>query len=75
MKTYIFYVMQVYGRNKEQFGWPEENEDPSACPSTSKVAQVSNHFIEIFKFFFDFSFVYEVIPVADVRDYCVSMID
>lgn len=31
--------VKVYGKNKEQFGWPEENEDPSACPSTSKVAQ------------------------------------
>ncbi|XP_063828894.1 E3 ubiquitin-protein ligase UBR4 [Ostrinia nubilalis] len=30
--------VKVYGKNKEQFGWPEENEDPSACPSSSKVA-------------------------------------
>ncbi|XP_041973883.1 protein purity of essence isoform X2 [Aricia agestis] len=34
--------VKVYGKNKEQFGWPEENEDPSACPSTSKVAQESD---------------------------------
>ncbi|XP_060810461.1 E3 ubiquitin-protein ligase UBR4 isoform X2 [Amyelois transitella] len=33
--------VKVYGKNKEQFGWPEENEDPSACPSSSKVAQES----------------------------------
>ncbi|PZC74948.1 hypothetical protein B5X24_HaOG206881 [Helicoverpa armigera] len=31
--------VKVYGKNKEQFGWPEDNEDPSACPSSSKVAQ------------------------------------
>ncbi|KAL4709804.1 hypothetical protein ACJJTC_001258 [Scirpophaga incertulas] len=31
--------VKVYGKNKEQFGWPEENEDPSACPSSSKVSQ------------------------------------
>ncbi|KAG6463209.1 hypothetical protein O3G_MSEX013740 [Manduca sexta] len=31
--------IKVYGKNKEQFGWPEENEDPSACPSSSKVVQ------------------------------------
>ncbi|XP_013166692.1 PREDICTED: E3 ubiquitin-protein ligase UBR4 isoform X4 [Papilio xuthus] len=31
--------VKVYGKNKEQFGWPEENEDASACPSTSKIAQ------------------------------------
>ncbi|KAJ0180973.1 hypothetical protein K1T71_003058 [Dendrolimus kikuchii] len=31
--------VKVYGKNKEQFGWPEENEDPSACPSSSKVVQ------------------------------------
>ncbi|CAB3259165.1 unnamed protein product [Arctia plantaginis] len=30
--------LKVYGKNKEQFGWPEDNEDPSACPSSSKVA-------------------------------------
>ncbi|KAJ8734252.1 hypothetical protein PYW07_014803 [Mythimna separata] len=30
--------VKVYGKNKEQFGWPEDNEDPSACPSSSKVA-------------------------------------
>lgn len=36
--------MQVYGKNKEQFGWPEENEDPSACPSSSKVAQVNSFY-------------------------------
>ncbi|XP_072935202.1 E3 ubiquitin-protein ligase UBR4 isoform X5 [Epargyreus clarus] len=29
--------VKVYGKNKEQFGWPEENEDPSACPSSSKI--------------------------------------
>ncbi|XP_045509106.1 E3 ubiquitin-protein ligase UBR4 isoform X1 [Colias croceus] len=34
--------VKVYGKNKEQFGWPEENEDPSTCPSSSKVAQVSD---------------------------------
>ncbi|XP_061383112.1 E3 ubiquitin-protein ligase UBR4 isoform X4 [Danaus plexippus] len=33
--------VKVYGKNKEQFGWPEENEDPSACSSSSKVAQIS----------------------------------
>ncbi|XP_068628453.1 E3 ubiquitin-protein ligase UBR4 isoform X2 [Battus philenor] len=31
--------VKVYGKNKEQFGWPEDNEDASACPSTSKIAQ------------------------------------
>ncbi|CAH0722275.1 unnamed protein product, partial [Brenthis ino] len=35
--------VKVYGKNKEQFGWPEENEDPSACPSSSKVAQESEN--------------------------------
>ncbi|XP_069365949.1 E3 ubiquitin-protein ligase UBR4 isoform X13 [Maniola hyperantus] len=34
--------VKVYGKNKEQFGWPEENEDPSACASSSKVAQESD---------------------------------
>ncbi|CAH2243765.1 jg12683 [Pararge aegeria aegeria] len=34
--------VKVYGKNKEQFGWPEENEDPTACPSSSKVAQESD---------------------------------
>ncbi|XP_047533883.1 protein purity of essence isoform X2 [Vanessa atalanta] len=33
--------VKVYGKNKEQFGWPEENEDPSTCASSSKVAQES----------------------------------
>lgn len=37
-------LLQVYGKNKEQFGWPEENEDPSACPSSSKVAQVNSFY-------------------------------
>ncbi|CAG5041717.1 unnamed protein product [Parnassius apollo] len=36
--------VKVYGKNKEQFGWPEENEDASACPSTSKIAQESEGF-------------------------------
>ncbi|XP_061716898.1 protein purity of essence isoform X2 [Cydia pomonella] len=31
--------VKVYGKNKEQFGWPEENEDPSSCPSSSKTTQ------------------------------------
>ncbi|XP_052737360.1 protein purity of essence isoform X1 [Bicyclus anynana] len=34
--------VKVYGKNKEQFGWPEENEDPSSCPSSSKVTQESD---------------------------------
>ncbi|XP_026324095.1 E3 ubiquitin-protein ligase UBR4 isoform X3 [Hyposmocoma kahamanoa] len=33
--------VKVYGKNKEQFGWPEENEDPSACPSSSKESEGS----------------------------------
>ncbi|XP_047525824.1 E3 ubiquitin-protein ligase UBR4 [Pieris napi] len=31
--------VKIYGKNKEQFGWPEENEDPAACPSSGRVAQ------------------------------------
>ncbi|CAH2989845.1 unnamed protein product [Chilo suppressalis] len=31
--------VKIYGKNKEQFGWPEENEDPSSCPSSTKIAQ------------------------------------
>jgi E3 ubiquitin-protein ligase UBR4 len=28
--------VKVYGRNKEAFGWPEENEENGICPTTSK---------------------------------------
>ncbi|XP_028033464.1 protein purity of essence isoform X1 [Bombyx mandarina] len=31
--------VKVYGKTKEQFGWPDESEDPSACPSSSKIVQ------------------------------------
>jgi hypothetical protein len=32
---YISYFVFSYGKNKDAFGWPDDNEECAQCPTTS----------------------------------------